>query len=176
MERGEQLNGVDKTDPEYIRMYFEHQYDRFAKLELLAFAFTNIIVTPLSGVFLALGFSETGFIHQAQSSSALLFVALLNLFAVFYIIRARSRGESHRRRAKKILEKYARELFLLDTEEMEATGHQYGFFGKGFLTNSGKYGQYIIQILFHIFLLLISLWLWYLYSVPPLNLNWIWMG
>ena len=153
MEKEKQVNKVDKIDPEYIKMYFEHQYDRLARLELLAFAFTNIIVAPLSGIILAIGFHKTEFIPRRYDSSVLLFVGVLNILAIAYIIRTCSQAQSHRRRAKKILEKYAKEVFLLDME-MAPIAHQDDFF-----INIRKYGQWIIQLLLHILLLLACVWL-----------------
>jgi hypothetical protein len=35
----------DKPSPEFIRMYYEHQYDRMAKLEEQGHSITNIILS-----------------------------------------------------------------------------------------------------------------------------------
>ena len=157
MDTDKQLNNADKTDTEYVKMYFEHQYDRFAKLELLAFTFTSIAVIPLSGVLLTFGYNQIGVISRAQNSIVLLFIIVLNIFAILYLVHTSRQGQSHRRRAKKILKKYAPVLAEIDKDFAFGLDEQ----KSGLLVNLLRYSQWTIYLLLYMAFIFIAIWLWY---------------
>jgi hypothetical protein len=99
--------------PEYICMYFEHQYDRMAKLENQAMTITNVVVT-LTVVAFTFGFGDLKAPKVSATISLSVVVVLANLFAIFYTVRTSSWIRTHKLRAKRVLEKYTLDLYELD--------------------------------------------------------------
>jgi hypothetical protein len=100
-----------KVKPEYVRMYYEHQYDRMAKLEDQAMTITNVVVT-LTVVVLTFGLGST--ISPAATVALSLVMVLANGFAIFYTVRTGSWIQTHRLRAKRTLKEFAPALYNLD--------------------------------------------------------------
>ena len=104
-----------ELNPDYVRMYYEHQYDRIKKHEDQALAISNIVLT-ISALIITFGLNN----RQSFGSILILFlpvvIIIANLFAIYYIRDSATWIKSHRMRAKRILETYIPELFVLDTE------------------------------------------------------------
>ena len=102
-----------QSTTEHVCMYYEHQYDRMAKLEEQGLAITNIVIT-LSIVAFTFGFANDQGIN-AISGIGLPFVMIAaNIFAIAYLGRTGSWIRTHRLRAKRVLEVYAEDLYELD--------------------------------------------------------------
>ncbi len=101
-----------KMNPEFYRMYYEHQYERMSKLEEQRLTFTNIVVT-LTVVALTFGFS-------IQSLSVInglilpLLMVILNIFGAAYTYRTLQYVQVHRKRAKEVLKLCASEIYAID--------------------------------------------------------------
>jgi hypothetical protein len=113
----DKIDLVEKKDQEvateYVRMYYEHQYDRTAKLEEQGLIISNIVIT-LSVVAFTFGFDGA---HGASVIAAigLPFVMIVaNVFAIAYLGRTSSWIRTHRLRAKRLLEIFAQDLHRLD--------------------------------------------------------------
>jgi hypothetical protein len=127
-----------KVKPEYVRMYYEHQYDRMAKLEDQAMTITNVVVT-LTVVVLTFGLGST--ISPAATVALSLVMVLANGFAIFYTVRTGSWIQTHRLRAKRTLKEFAPALYNLDNTTFAP--HRTGVMGMG---------RRKIQIILHILL------------------------
>ncbi|MBU1662040.1 MAG: hypothetical protein KKD28_11285 [Chloroflexi bacterium] len=110
-----EINKSKDIDPDYVRMYFDHQYDRIKKHEDQALNISNIVLT-ISALIITFGLNN----RQSFGSIFILFLPVIiiiaNLFAIFYIRDSGNWIRSHRLRAKRILETYVPELFVLDNE------------------------------------------------------------
>ena len=119
-----------EIDSEFVRLYYEHQYDRMAKHEEQRQTISNFVIT-LTVVALTFGFSNLALFNSQQANSqptALpeknlivgLFlpvaIILINLFAIIYIRRSFSTGTIHQKRANRILELYAPYLRQIATD------------------------------------------------------------
>ena len=104
-----------EISPDYIRMYYEHQYDRIKKNEDQAMNVSNVVFT-VTAVILTFGFSN----KQSFSSILILFLPIViiiaNVTAILYIRENTRWIRAHQLRAKRILETYTPELFSLDKE------------------------------------------------------------
>ena len=98
---------------EYVCMYYEHQYDRMAKLEDQALTITNIVMT-LSIVAFTFGFDGAQGVTAITGIGLPFVMVIANLFAIRYIGRSQSWLLTHRLRAKRVLEVYAKDLYQLD--------------------------------------------------------------
>jgi negative regulator of replication initiation len=96
-------------------MYYQHQYDRVAKLEEQGLNITNVVMT-FSVVAFTFGFDKN------QGSTAVTGVVLpltmiaANVFAITYLISSGDWIETHRSRAERILELFAEDIYRLDRE------------------------------------------------------------
>ena len=129
---------------EYIRMYYEHQYDRMAKLEDQAMTITNIVVT-LTVVALTFGFGSAQSLSVVATVALSVVMVLANGFAIFYRVRTNSWIRTHRLRAKRILEEYAPALYELDKTTFAP--HRTGILGMG---------RWKIQVILHVLLAVTS--------------------
>jgi hypothetical protein len=115
MPKGKSNVEKEPINPDYVRMYYEHQYDRIKKHEDQALSISNIVLT-ISALIITFGLNN----RQSFGSVFIFFLPALiiiaNLFAIFYIRDSASWIKSHRMRAKRILETYISELFVLDKE------------------------------------------------------------
>lgn len=132
---------------EYVRMYYEHQYDRMAKLEDQRLIVTNIVIT-LSVVAFTFAFSNTQGLTTLTGFGLPVVLALVNLSAIGYIVHTANVIEAHRRRAKRVLELYAKDLYQLD---------------QSIQWSHRPWERWKIQLLIHIILILISLFPIYIY-------------
>lgn len=99
--------------PEFVRMYFEHQYQRFAYLEQHGFTVSNLVI----GIcLLGVGWtSAPGVTFEPQHRLVLLLlVAALNAVAIIYLLRVFFAKRSHQQRAKATLYHFARFLVQID--------------------------------------------------------------
>ena len=100
---------------DYVRMYYEHQYDRIKKHEEQALTISNIVLT-ISALIITFGLNN----RQSFGPIFVFFlpavIIIANLFAIFYVRDSANWIRSHRMRAKQILEKYIPELYALDSE------------------------------------------------------------
>ena len=133
--------------PEYVRMYYEHQYDRMAKLEEQGLTITNVVVT-LSVVALTFGFGNAQGLGVVAGVGLAFVMIIANAFAIFYAIRTGSWIQTHKSRAKRVLEVYSPDLYQLDQRTFAP--HRTGILGLGRRT---------IQILLHALLIATSVFI-----------------
>lgn len=132
----------------YTIEYYNHQYNRMNQLEFLGIAITALIILINFGTFIF------GFIFQKTVNISIRYILLisvivLNIFAIFFIKRITSWERTHRRRAKKVLEKYAPDLYTLDRLNFEP--HQ-----------EISYEHEDLQIFLHIFWILLMIILFFI--------------
>lgn len=101
------------TDFEYIRMYYEHQYERVAKNEESRLTITNYVLT-VSALAFTFGYQNTAQLTIINGIGLPLIVLLVNIFALLYIERTTEFAKAHQDRARAILEVYAPELYELN--------------------------------------------------------------
>lgn len=134
-------SGGSKAWPEFVLAYYEHQYDRIARLEEQRLTISNIVTTT-SGALLTLSFLGS----QAGGSLAHIGVAVivlaLNLFAVTYTFRSIGYIRGHRLRAKRVLDKHATDLAAIDKAVS--------------LPEGGPWGRWRIQVYLHAVLAVIA--------------------
>jgi hypothetical protein len=106
---------VGPVNPDYVRMYYEHQYDRIKKHEDQALNISNIVLT-ISSLIITFGLNN----RQSFGSIFIFFLPAIliiaNVFAILYVRDSGNWIRSHRLRAKRILENYIPEIFILDKE------------------------------------------------------------
>lgn len=144
---GEELDR--EVRPEYVRMYYEHQYDRMAKLEEQRLIITNIVLA-LSIAAFSFGFSN---IHGLTIFTGLGIPVVLgfsNYFAIAYLAHSEDVIKAHKKRAKRALELYANDLYQLDTD-------------KHYQWSKRWWPRWKIQLSIHIILIFIALFLAYTY-------------
>lgn len=109
MPRTYRKTKIEGVNPDYVRMYYENQYDRVAKLENLRLLITNVVVT-LSVV--SFTFSFSGAQPQNLITGVILPSILIvsNLFAIVYIIITYQTIMTHLKRANSIISQYAPHL------------------------------------------------------------------
>ena len=138
MPRASSKTKTENINTDYVRMYYEHQYDRIKKHEDQALSISNIVLT-ISALIITFGLNN----RQSFGSififflPALIFIA--NIFAIFYVRDSGNWIRSHRKRAKRILEIYIPEIFVLDSETIAPHKKQ---------TVSRRRFQNLIHILF----------------------------
>ena len=103
------------TSDEYVRMFYEHQYDRMKAIEGQRWSFTNIVVS-LSVLAFTFGFQNQSTLTIINGVVLPVLIAILNLFAALYVWRTLNYIRVHQQRAYAILDKYARELFELHSK------------------------------------------------------------
>ena len=138
-------------------MYYEHQYDRIKKHEDQALSISNIVLT-ISALIITFGLNN----RQSFGSIFIFFLPVIliiaNLFAILYVRDSGSWIRSHRMRAKRILETYIPDLFVLDKETIAPHKKR---------TVSRRRFQYLIHILFIVIsVILILLFTLELLGVP----------
>jgi hypothetical protein len=76
-------NGFEEINPDFVKMYYEHQYDRMGKLENQTLMVTNV-VTALS--ILAITFSLQGIedLNILRIIGLAFVILVANLFAIGY--------------------------------------------------------------------------------------------
>jgi len=94
---------------EFIRMYYDHQFDRMGKLENQRLMISNIVIT-ISVLAFSFGFGKLSDLTVINGLGLPALMIFSNLFAIAYINRASRWISVHRMRAKDALERYAPEL------------------------------------------------------------------
>ena len=122
--------------------YYQHQYDRIGKLEDQRLGITNITIT-LSVLSLTFGFNSAVGFSKIIGYAVLAVMALANIFAILYILVTKSWISTHEMRAKGILEKRAKSLYVFDRQT-------YADYRKW------TPGRWKIQMYLHILLFLVS--------------------
>ena len=122
--------------------YYQHQYDRMGKLEDQRLGITNITIT-LSVLSLTFGFNSAVGFSKIIGYAVLAVMALANIFAILYILVTKSWISTHEMRAKGILEKRAKALYVFDRQ----TYAEY---------RKWTPGRWKIQMYLHILLFLVS--------------------
>lgn len=146
-EKGEPNLGASKAESEYVRMYYEHQYDRMAKLEDQRLVITNIVI-GLTTVAFTFGISRIEDL-TAFSGVCLPFVMVLsNFLAMAYVVHSADVIKAHQKRAKEVLRLFAKVLYEVDRENPW----------------SRRIGpRWKIQLLIHLALVIIALTPMYIY-------------
>ena len=145
------------VNPDYIRMYYEHQYDRIKKYEDQSLNISNIVLT-ISTLVITFGLNS----RQSFGSILILFLPVViifaNLTAILYIRDSAKWIKSHRTRAKRILEIYTPELFLLDNETVSPN-------------SKGTVGRRRIQNLIHLLFIALAVILIFLFVLEALGVS-----
>lgn len=137
-----------KPSTEYVRMYYEHQYDRMAQLEQQTFSLSNVVIAA-SIVMFTFGVGREQSTPVELRCALLLLLASLNA-AVIPWLRGTYHGlAAHRRRARQTLELYAPQLADI------SNGHRFGG-SRGALVGLAR-GRLNIQTMLHAFLLAAAL-------------------
>jgi hypothetical protein len=144
-------------NPDYVRMYYEHQNDRIMKYEDQSLNISNIVLT-ISALIITFGLNS----RQSFGSILILFLPVVLIFANFtailYIRDSARWIKSHRTRADRILEIYIPELSTLDSETM-APHNQYTF------------GRRRIQIFIHMLFVGLAIILVFLFTLQALGVS-----
>ena len=115
MPRAKSISKAANIDPSYVRMYYEHQYDRIKKNEDQAMNISSVVFT-ITALMLTFGFNN----QKLFGSMLILFLPVIiiiaNVFAILYVRENTRWIRVHQIRAKLILETYTPELYLLDKE------------------------------------------------------------
>jgi Ca2+/Na+ antiporter len=97
------------TDIEFVKMYYEHQYDRMAKQEEQRMTITNYVLT-LSAIVFTFGFQGNSQLTIINGIGLPLIIMVANMFAVLYIERSAQFMKMHQNRAGEVMKRYAPEL------------------------------------------------------------------
>jgi hypothetical protein len=100
---------IKPTDESYVRMYYEHQYDRMGKGESYRLTITNYVLTVSVAAF-TLGYKDATQLTVMNGVGLPLIVLIVNMFAIVFIDRTSKIIETHRKRAREVLDRYAPEL------------------------------------------------------------------
>ena len=107
------------VDPDYVRMYYEHQYDRINKHEDRAINVSSIVLT-VSALVITFGLEN----RQSFGSIFVFFLPfiliVINFFAILYVQASGKWIKSHRERAKLMLDKYVHKIHSIDKRTMAA--------------------------------------------------------
>ena len=104
---------IKATELEFVRMYYEHQYDRVAKLEEARSTMTNYVLT-LSAIMFTFGYQNVTDLSAINGIALPLIIIVANYFPIKYIDRSTYFVNIHKERARTILKKYAPELGALN--------------------------------------------------------------
>ena len=113
---------MKQTDVEYIRMYYEHQYDRMAKHEDNRLTITNYVLT-VSALTFTFGYQNADQLTAINGIGLPVIVILFNIFAILYIERSAEFMNVHQDRARAILELYAPDLQRLSEKHTWRKGN-----------------------------------------------------
>jgi hypothetical protein len=105
----------EDVNPDYVRMYYEHQYDRIKTHEEQSLTISNFVLT-ISALIITFGLNN----KQAFGSVFILFVPVIviaaNVFAILNVVDRTRWMVQHQQRAKRVLEIYMPKLYALDKE------------------------------------------------------------
>jgi hypothetical protein len=125
----------DKNNPknnnpinaEFIKMYYEHQYNRVARLEEQGLTITNVVMT-FSIVAFTFGFEKNQDSTVVKGIVLPLTMIAANIFAITYLVSSGDWIETHRSRAERILELFVEDIYRLDREVFKK--RKIRFFGR----------------------------------------------
>ncbi|MBN1449747.1 MAG: hypothetical protein JW963_01935 [Anaerolineales bacterium] len=100
---------TEQNDADFVRMYYEHQYDTMTKHEDNRLAMTNYVLT-VSALAFTFGYQNAAQISIITGIGLPTIIILVNIFAILYIERTADFMKVHQDRARAILEIYAPEL------------------------------------------------------------------
>jgi hypothetical protein len=141
---------TDVPDGDYIRMYYEHQYDRVGKLESMRLSITNVVIT-LSVASFTFVFSNDQPLNILSGVVLPVILIVSNIFAVVYIFMSLKVIRSHVNRARIVLSEFASPLIKINDQERPPKW-------------TDKFNIAVNQIFFHILLIVLSsvpIWLYY---------------
>lgn len=96
----------------YARMYYEHQYARLDALENQRLVVTLTVISVSAAAFALNTIGDPTSITNGAVVPVI--VAAFNLFGIAYLIRVAELIGVHDKRAKEVLERFARPIFELD--------------------------------------------------------------
>jgi hypothetical protein len=111
------------TDEGYVRMFYEHQYDRMGKEEGYRLTITNYVLT-VSALAFTFGYQSSTQLTVMNGIGLPFIILIVNLFAMIYIERTSEVINAQKKRAREILNRYAPELNEIN--------HLYGWAEKRF--------------------------------------------
>jgi hypothetical protein len=156
MPNGKGAVDTKEINPDYVRMYYEHQYDRISKYEEQSLSISNIVLT-ISALVVTFGLNS----RQSFGSILILFLPFVilfaNLTAILYIRDSAKWIRSHRTRAENVLEMYVNELFILDRKTVAPHDRQ-------------TVGRKRIQILVHMLFIALAIILIVLFTLNALGI------
>ena len=80
------VSKAKQTKDEFVRMYYEHQYDRLAKHESYRLTLTNYVLT-ISALVFTFGYQNTTQLTVINGIGLPLIIIIANIFAIGYIDR-----------------------------------------------------------------------------------------
>lgn len=95
-----------KPSDEFVRTYYDHQYERMKALEEQRLSITNYVLTA-SALAFTFGFQNGLSLTVLNGIGLPLFIIFINLFAIVYISRSARFIHMHQKRAREILRDYA---------------------------------------------------------------------
>ena len=103
-----------QKDSEYlVRMYYEHQYDRLAKLNDQRLRVSGLIST-LSILVFTFGFDYEEAPNVVSGIALPIIIILANYLSIVYVTHSQRLKDMHKSRAKKVLSEYAPHLSTID--------------------------------------------------------------
>lgn len=140
MPRAKSKPRAEGVNPDYVRMYYEHQYDRIKRYEEEALTISNIVLT-ISALVITFGLNNRQSFGEVLVMLLPVVIIAVNGFAISYVWESSKWIKFHRVRARTILNDYASQLSELDNKIVVLHTNQ---------TVSRKAIQYLIHILFMI--------------------------
>ncbi|MGB3519300.1 MAG: hypothetical protein WBA43_22810 [Elainellaceae cyanobacterium] len=115
LDKQDPLRTINEVNSDFVVMYYQHQYDRVAKLEEQGLNLTNVVMT-FSVVAFTFGFDKNQGSTIVTGIVLPLTMIASNIFAITYLISAGDWIETHRSRAEHVLELFAEDIYRLDRE------------------------------------------------------------
>ena len=103
------------VDQNYVRMYYEHQYERIAKQEEYRLTMTNYVLT-ISALAFTFGYQSNTQLTVVNGIGLPFIIILANIFAIATINRTAQYLSTHKKRAHKVLEDYAPSLEKINND------------------------------------------------------------
>jgi len=94
------------VDESYVRMYYEHQYERMEKQEAYRLTMTNYVLT-MSALAFTFGYKDIAQFTIINGIGLPLIIIIANIFAIATVNRTNEYIETHQKRAHKVLEEHA---------------------------------------------------------------------
>jgi hypothetical protein len=143
------------TDDEFVRMYYEHQHERVAKLEESRLTITNYVLA-LSALVFTFGYQNVADLSPINGITLPLIIIIANYFPMRYIDRSTDFIRVHKDRARTILKKYAPELGALNEDITWPKSS--GFLGSRKRLQKAIHGIVMLTALIPMALFLYQLW------------------